>query len=366
VYPNGSTDTISSTATLATQNVVLGFQSKGVQEAFEIMYGRMNAMMNSEIPATTWVNQTSVTWASVDSPTEVINTNSSELTTAGGQAVGTLPDGTQIWRFTHNGVDTHFLHFHMFNVQVVSRMQWDGINQPLTGDDLGWRDTVSIDQLTVLFVAIKPIVPIVPWSLPNSIRPLSPTEVLGLPGMMMSAADPLNNNVTQNNQLVNFGWEYMIHCHLLGHEENDMMRSVAVGVVLNAPSNVVATKTSATQVRIDWTDNSNNETGFIVQRSADNGATWVNLSTARGGARGAVVTSTVSRAAPTWNTATQKVVDAGLSTGGAPVSYTDTVPAAGSYQYRVLATDLIGTPNLGAFPTESIASDPSNTAYVTL
>jgi len=364
-YPDGSTDSISSTATLSTQNVVLGFQSKGVQEAFEIMYGRMNAMMNSEIPATTWVNQTSVTWASVDSPTEVINTNSSELTTAGGQAVGTLPDGTQIWRFTHNGVDTHFLHFHMFNVQVVSRMQWDGINQPLTGDDLGWRDTVSIDQLTVLFVAIKPIVPIVPWSLPNSIRPLSPTETLGMPGMMMSAADPLNNNITQNNQLVNFGWEYMIHCHLLGHEENDMMRSVAVGVVLNAPSNVVATKVTATTVRINWVDNSNNETGFIVQRSADNGATWVSLSTARGGARGGVITSTVSRATPTWNTSSQKVTDNGLSTGTTE-SYTDTVPAAGSYQYRVLATDLIGTPNLGAFPTENIASDPSNTAYVTL
>ena len=354
-YPNGTSDTVSATATLSTQNVVLGFQSKGVQEAFEIMYGRMNAMFNSEIPATTWVNQTSVTWASVDSPTETINTNSTELTNAGGAAVGTLPDGTQIWRFTHNGVDTHFLHFHMFNVQVVSRMQWDGINQPLFGDDLGWRDTVSIDQLTVLFVAIKPIVPNVPWSLPNSIRPLSPTEVLGMPGMMMSVADPLNINVTQNNQLVNFGWEYMIHCHLLDHEENDMMRSIAVGVALNAPSNVTATKSGTGKVLVTWVDNSNNETGFIIQRSADNGATWTKLG--RGSA-------TVQRTAPVWNTGPQKVTDYGLSTGTTE-SYTDSV-SAGSYQYRVIATDLIGTPNLGAFPTENIGSDPSNTAYVTL
>jgi FtsP/CotA-like multicopper oxidase with cupredoxin domain len=459
IYPSGATNATAATPTMSTANVTLNFQSKGVQEAFEIMYGRMNAMMNSEIPATTWVNQTSVTWASVDSPTEVINTNSSELTKAGGTAVGTLPDGSQIWRFTHNGVDTHFLHFHMFNVQVVARMQWDGINQPLTGDDLGWRDTVSIDQLTVLFVAIRPIVPNVPWSLPNSIRPLSPSETLGVPGMMMSAADPLNNPVTQNNQLVNFGWEYMIHCHLLGHEENDMMRSIAVGVVLNAPTSVSASTSAVTavvtgasaaapvtgrcgrstcttttitftatntfiarktvsvtglstsafnvsgsiqtvsatsftvrvngsvtaapltgangtatvnQVLVRWTDASNNETGFTIQRSADNGATWSTVGTSqrtspiwclRAGT-GFAYGASVATAQPSC-TRSQAVVDAGVSTG-AVSAFTDTGAVVGTYQYRVLAIDLIGTPNLGAFPTETLTSDPSNIAYVTL
>ena len=27
-------------------------------------------------------------------------------------------DGTQIWKITHNGVDTHAIHFHLFNVQI--------------------------------------------------------------------------------------------------------------------------------------------------------------------------------------------------------------------------------------------------------
>jgi len=28
--------------------------------------------------------------------------------------------------------------------------------------------------------------------------------------------------------MFNFGWEYVWHCHLLGHEENDMMRPIVV------------------------------------------------------------------------------------------------------------------------------------------
>lgn len=367
-YSNGYVDSRSATAVLATQNVTFAFQSKGVQEAFEIMYGRMNAEFNSEIPATTWVNQTSVTWASSDSPTDIVNTNSADaLTAAGGTAVGTLPDGTQIWRFTHNGVDTHFIHFHMFNVQVVARLQWDGVNQTLYPGELGWRDTVSFDQLTILFVAIKPIVPQVPWSLPNSIRPLSPTEVLGMPGMMMSAADPLNNPVTQNNQLTNFGWEYMIHCHLLDHEENDMMRSIAVGVVINAPTigavTVAAGTTAANKdVTVSFVDNSNNETGFILERRVTGTSTWTTV-------------GTLKRTAPRWNsgpgratgTAEQSVTDYGLTTGGTPLKITDrAVPISATYEYRVRAIDLIGTPNLGAFPTETIQSDPSATAYAKL
>ena len=26
--------------------------------------------------------------------------------------------------------------------------------------------------------------------------------------------------------MTNFGWEYVWHCHILGHEENDMMRPI--------------------------------------------------------------------------------------------------------------------------------------------
>ena len=39
---------------------------------------------------------------------------------------------------------------------------------------------------------------------------------------------------------------------------------------------------------------------------------------------------------------------------------------AGNYQYRVIATDQIGTRGMGEFPTITSKSDPSNTVYVTI
>ena len=41
------------------------------------------------------------------------------------------------------------------------------------------------------------------------------------------------------NQLVNFGWEYVYHCHILSHEEMDMMRPVSVAVPPNQAGWVV-------------------------------------------------------------------------------------------------------------------------------
>ena len=46
-----------------------------------------------------------------------------------------------------------------------------------------------------------------------------------------------------------------------------------------APSNLAATAVSASQVNLTCTDNANNETGFVVQRSADGGKTWVTIAT---------------------------------------------------------------------------------------
>ena len=54
---------------------------------------------------------------------------------------------------------------------------------------------------------------------------------LGSTGQFMGV-DPNNNPVTVTNRFVNFGWEYVWHCHLLGHEENDMTRPMAMAVEL--------------------------------------------------------------------------------------------------------------------------------------
>jgi len=70
--------------------------------------------------------------------------------------------------------------------------------------------------------------------------------------------DPVLNNV------VNFGWEYVYHCHLLGHEEMDMMHEVSLAVAPDAPINPNATLV-ANLVRVNWTDNSTDETNFTIQ-----------------------------------------------------------------------------------------------------
>ena len=40
--------------------------------------------------------------------------------------IAATDDGTQIWKITHNGVDTHPIHFHLFDVQLINRVAWDG------------------------------------------------------------------------------------------------------------------------------------------------------------------------------------------------------------------------------------------------
>ena len=44
------------------------------------------------------------------------------------------------------------------------------------------------------------------------------------------------------------------------------------GATPDAPTNLVATVLSATQVQLDWTDNALNETGYIIERSDNGGA----------------------------------------------------------------------------------------------
>ncbi len=45
-------------------------------------------------------------------------------------------------------------------------------------------------------------------------------------------------------------------------------------LILDAPSNLIATVSSPTQVALAWQDNSDGEDGFVVERSQDGGANW--------------------------------------------------------------------------------------------
>ena len=250
---------------------------KAIQELFELDYGRMNATLGIELPFTNAGNQTTIPLGYNEPTTEFLDA-------AVSITAPTAPnDGTQIWKITHNGVDTHAIHFHLFNVQVVNRVGWDGAIRLPDANELGWKETVRMNPLEDIIVAMRPTTPLLPFGIPLSTRPLAPSLP---PGALINTFDPLTGAPLQvSNDPTDFGWEYVWHCHLLGHEENDMMRPMQFNVpraLPLAPSPPVLTDLGLSGVSIAWTDptpfdynqgfpqtnlgNPANEIGFRVEK----------------------------------------------------------------------------------------------------
>ncbi|MRR05880.1 MAG: copper oxidase [Deltaproteobacteria bacterium] len=179
-------------------------------------YGRMSAKLGLEIPFANAATQTFVLQNYIDPTTETVYNN-----------------GVQLWRITHNGVDTHPVHFHLFDVQVINRVGWDGFIRLPDPNELGWKDTVRVSPLEDTIVALRPKTPKVPFALPNNVRPLNPAQFIGseMGFSQTDITDGGNLNPPMTNKFVNFGYEYVWHCHILSHEENDMMRSTVLARV---------------------------------------------------------------------------------------------------------------------------------------
>ncbi len=302
--------------------------------AYDTEYGRMSGMLGLEVQDTNSMNQNFVMYGYASPPIEIVKDSMTPL--------GTLADGTQIWKITHNGVDTHAIHWHLFDVQLINRVAWDGALLPPDPNELGWKDTIRVNPLEHTIVALRPIVPTLPFAIPNSVRLIDPTLPEGAPLLTPPGgfADLSGTRVTIINHLVNFGWEYVWHCHMLSHEEMDMMHSLAFVVAPKAPSGLAATFNTddPRRVTLTWTDNAANETGFIVQRATNPAGPW----------------STITAAVPE-------------STGtGRVVTYNDTaVQNSQTYYYQVLATNVVGdatiypAPAIG-FETTTMNSVPTS------
>jgi FtsP/CotA-like multicopper oxidase with cupredoxin domain len=300
---------------------------KALHELFTNDYGRMNALLAYEIPNTNGTVQTTIIQAYIDPPNEIM-ANSIAAT-----PIGSTNDGTQIWKFTHNGVDTHAMHFHLFNLQLVNRVGWDGAIKPPDPNELGWKETIQMNPLEDIIVALRPIGPTNhPFKVPNSVRLLDPTKPQGST-MNFTNVNPLGNPVTITNQPTNFGWEYVDHCHLLGHEENDMMRPMCFVVNPEAPSGLNALGVAG-RIQLNWTNNALNTTHLTIERALNSAFT-----------SGLVVFTPASATATTYNDTTAVV--------GTP------------YFYRVTANNTVGTTIFTGYPTMTGVSNPSNTASAT-
>jgi spore coat protein A, manganese oxidase len=112
----------------------------------------------------------------------------------------------EVWQIANLTGDTHPIHFHLVNVQILSRQPFgsyvNGVPNfvgPARGPEateLGWKETVKINPNEVATVIMKFDLPSVPFTVPASPR--------------------------------TGGHEYVWHCHILEHEEHDMMRPLIV------------------------------------------------------------------------------------------------------------------------------------------
>jgi len=114
---------------------------------------------------------------------------------------------TEVWQLFNLTGDTHPIHFHLVNVQVIQRQQFQGTpDNPILGDpmppdanEIGWKETVRMNPGEATTVIMQ-------FNLPNL-----PTAA------MRNAVSPRTG-----------GKEYVWHCHILEHEEHDMMRPLVV------------------------------------------------------------------------------------------------------------------------------------------
>ncbi len=256
---------------------------KAIAEEFENWYGRMQGYLGVEMPFTNGQNQTTIWYDYMDPATEIIDDS---ITIAPVDPNG--HDGTQLWKITHNGVDTHPVHFHLFNVQLINRVDWAGVVKPPEQNELGWKETIRMNPLEDCIVALRPSAPKQEFGIPDSIRYYDPTMPPGWTGFKQ--VDPNGNPITPllTNTIVNYGWEYMWHCHILSHEEMDMMRPIIFNVARSLPSDPSPLTVIGPSIAIlNWIDgtpagvagtlgNPANEVGFRIER-AENGGAFVPL-----------------------------------------------------------------------------------------
>ncbi len=295
-------------------------------------YGRMKASLGVQMPNPTPNLANFIMQGYADPATELVKLVATPIGNP-------LTDGTQIWRVNHNGVDTHPIHFHLFHVQLVNRVGWDGAYRLPHPTELGWKDTVRISPLEDTYVALRPIAPMVsslPFKLPNSFRPLEPALPIGST-LGFTNIDPLGNPIAPGltNQEANFGWEYVWHCHILSHEENDMMRAIVFAATPETPAFTTAVRNGAL-VNLAWTDNSLTSTSFTIQRDTLNTFATPGLATFTIGS------------------------PACANSAGCPRLFTDTTTVLGTpYYYRVLASNTVGSAVPG-YPTITADSPWSN------
>ncbi len=351
---------------------MITMQSKAIQELWD-PWGRMNATLGVELPFTNNNIQTTIPLGYVDPTTEVV------------------PEGqVQFWKITHNGVDTHPVHFHLFNVQVINRVGWDGAIRPPEDNELGWKETVRMNPLEDIVVALQPKTQTgLPFIVPLSNRvadvtdPPSPAMITVIDPFGTLGAGTPGNPVTIANAARDFGWEYVWHCHILGHEENDFMRPFIMLVPILAPASVpsappgpgipapfAATPVGNT-VQLTWVDdvplfvdsptpNRNVKIGFRIERCTDPGGGCSDYTPITRVTASCTMPPPQTTLPPAWP-CSYDVVNHWVN-----YNYTDTLVTPGTtYQYRIIAYNEAGDASATHSSATLVGVAPATAASLT-
>jgi spore coat protein A len=127
-----------------------------------------------------------------------------------------LAGSTEVWEIYNLTADVHPMHFHLVNVQVINRQAVQNFNgtasfkaapTPPAPNETGWKETVPMYPGTVTRIIMK-----------FDVGPAAITKTAAMGGgTVLVPSSPRTG-----------GAEYVWHCHILEHEEHDMMRPLVV------------------------------------------------------------------------------------------------------------------------------------------
>jgi FtsP/CotA-like multicopper oxidase with cupredoxin domain len=135
-------------------------------------------------------------------------------------AVTELPrvSATEVWVFDNRTGDVHPIHLHLVQFQVLSGAGYSGGrwgSGGSTGGTVAWKDTVRVDPWRKVSIVVR-------WA-PQDV-PAADTQ----PGVNRFPFDPAAPIGVRDSFGHPGGPGYVWHCHILEHEDNDMMRPYSV------------------------------------------------------------------------------------------------------------------------------------------
>ncbi len=281
-------------ATAPAGSLTVPMEPKAIQELFELDYGRMNATLGVELPFTNGGNQTTIPFGYIDPATEFIDDLADPRAAGGGRRDPDLEDHPQRRRHPRHplppvqraGDQPRGLG----RGDPAARPQRAGLEGNRPDEPAGGhhRGAPAHDAAASLRAPRQ--------------RPPAGRHVAARQHRAVRDLRPgWEPGDTPSTSFFNFGWEYVWHCHLLGHEENDMMRPTVFNTfraLPAAPAPLALAEPGSGTITLNWTDttpfnyatgftappsatlgNPANEIGFRIDRSS-NGSTYTPVGTA--------------------------------------------------------------------------------------